>query len=112
MNNLVKLIDTTNFEALVAQINRDVTLAGIDSDTFNNVETPEELISRLQNFIDVLVSNYQESFSNFMYRVDVPEKEVNAINKGEMTHLIDEITFFVLKREMQKVYFRKKFSKP
>jgi hypothetical protein len=110
MNEIIKLINPDDFDALLMQINKDVSLAGIDSDNFKNIATAEVLVDRMRGFIDALITNYQESFNNFMYRVDIPEKDVAKLNHGKMDNLIDEITYHIIKREMQKVFFKKQFG--
>ena len=95
---------------LTGQITKDLSLAGIDTTYFENVKTGEVLLEKLQYFIQDILSHHQTDFDRFMYRVDVPEKEFSGVMTTNFDVLIDRIVFLVLKREMQKLIFRKQFG--
>lgn len=111
-----KLITQINTQAsylaqLVEQIDKDIRLAGIESDEFTDIDSPEKLAENLYRFVDILISKYQESFNNFMYRVDIHEKDIYTLQQPNLEDLIENICLLIIKRELQKIYFRQKFSK-
>jgi hypothetical protein len=39
----------------------------------------------------------------------VPEKEIKALNGGDIAELSEQVAFLILKREWQKVWFRNRY---
>jgi len=116
MQNTKKLVTQINIQVsyldqLVKQIDKDIRLAGIESDEFIDIDSPEILAETLYHFIDVLIHKHQESFNNFMYRVDIQEKDIYGLQQQNLEDLIENICLLIIKRELQKIYFRNKFSK-
>ena len=95
---------------LTTQIKKDLKLAGIDAGYFEEIETGEVLLEKLQHFIRDILSYHPADFDRFMYRVDVPEKDFSNLITTDFETLVDRIVFLVLKREMQKLIFRKQFG--
>ena len=112
MNKLSQLVaaDYDKVPDLARQISKDVNLSGISDARFEGIISIEKLVSVLKEFVGELVAYNQEGFSNLMYRIDISESKIYALEHSQLTDLIDEITFMVLKREMQKVYFKNLFS--
>ncbi len=98
------------FDDLVKQIKKDIQMSGIDTDEFSTVDSAEDLINHLKFFIETLITNYADLFSNLMYRIDIPEKHMNQLDFSNMENLIEQLVYFIIKREGQKVYFKKRFS--
>ncbi len=112
MNHIMELIKQQDvlFEDLIIQLQKDLNLSGIDPDFFNEIDTAEELLQRTQSFITEMISHYPEAFNRFMYRIDVPEKELTQINHHALGDLTTHLTKLILKRELQKIVFRKQFG--
>jgi len=112
MDNLAQLIKQQDilFEDLVIQLQKDLNLSGIDPDYFDGVVSPDMLLQRTENFIAEMISSYPEAFNRFMYRIDVPEKELAQINHRVLGDLTTHLTQLILKREIQKIVFRKQFG--
>ena len=112
MNKLTQLVavDYDKVPDLARQISKDVNLSGISDTRFEGIISIEKLVSILKEFIGELVAYNQECFSNLMYRIDISEAKIYELEHTQLTDLVDEITYMVLKREMQKVYFKNLFS--
>ena len=106
--DIVNAVSNENlFENLINQINKDFHLANIDVSF--NIENPVELLlEKLQLEISNLFYNSYDSYLNLVYRVDVSEKEMVKI-ECDSDIFIEQITFLILKREAQKVWFKSKF---
>ena len=95
---------------LTGQIKKDLSLAGIDAGYFEEVESGEVLLEKLQHFTQDILSFHPADFDRFMYRIDVPEQEFSGLMTTHFDVLVERIVFLVLKREMQKLIFRKQFG--
>ncbi len=56
-----------------------------------------------------LIHHKFAEYLNLLYIIDVPEHEVKALNGGDITELAEQVTFLILKREWQKVWFRNRY---
>ncbi|MEM0576668.1 hypothetical protein [Flavobacterium polysaccharolyticum] len=90
---------------LVAQINKDFNLAneGID---FPMSILPEELKIQLQEKIYRLIQYKFAEYLNLLYIIDVPENEIKQLDGSDIITLSGQVSFLILKREWQKVWFR------
>ena len=55
----------------------------------------------------------QEKFTeylNLLYIIDVPENQVKALDGSDTLKLSEDVSFLILKREWQKVWFKNKYS--
>ncbi|MBU0941045.1 MAG: hypothetical protein KKD36_06415 [Bacteroidetes bacterium] len=93
---------------LVAQINKDFNLAneGID---FPMSVSPEELKIQLHEKIYRLIQYKFAEYLNLLYIVDVSEEEVKRLDGSDLVVLAEQVSFLILKREWQKVWFRNKY---
>lgn len=96
------------YTKLVEQLNKDFALANEPVD-FKEGITPIELKLQLRDKIYWLIQYKFAEYLNLLYIIDVPEKEIKALNGGDLFELAEQVSFFVLKREWQKVWFRNKF---
>ena len=90
---LTRVADAKLFKELILQLNKDVSLVGINV-VFSEDYSPIQLKEDLQKLIKELIQNDFNSYANLLYRIDVSE---NA-------------TFLILKRVGKKVWFRNNFS--
>ena len=50
--------------------------------------------------------NLLGDFLNLLYIIDVPEKHVKKLDGNDALKLAEDISFLILKREWQKVWFK------
>jgi len=93
---------------LVQQLNKDFTLANEALDMPADI-APIELKLGLQDRIYRLIQIKFAEYLNLLYIIDVPEKEIKALNGGDIAELAEQVTFLILKREWQKVWFRNRY---
>ena len=49
-------------------------------------------------------------YLNLLYVVDVPESQFKQIEITDAVEVADQMTFLILKREYQKVWYRNKYT--
>lgn len=94
---------------LIEQINKDFNLAneGID---FPLSVSPNELKIQLHEKIYRLIQYKFAEYLNLLYVIDVSEEEIKKLDGTDLIQLSEQVSFLILKREWQKVWFRNKFS--
>lgn len=97
------------YQKLVHQINKDFLLANISLDFHEDV-LPSSLKLLLHETIFRLIQNKFTEYLNLLYIIDVSEKEVKALNGEDLLKLSEEVSFLILKREWQKVWFRNEYK--
>lgn len=105
---LANAVDKQLYESLVKQINKDFLLANLEVSVEENC-TPEILVKQLGVIITELINNEFDSFLNLLYRVDLSENEIKQLATGNQEKYIASVSFLILKREWQKVWFRKNY---
>ncbi|MFK5958343.1 MAG: hypothetical protein QM495_05650 [Lutibacter sp.] len=96
------------YQNLIQQLNKDFQLSNLN-EHFNLSITPVQLKEALSRILVRLITNHYDDYLNFLYRVDVSEKELLTIKGVELLEIVEQITFIILKREYQKVWFKNKF---
>lgn len=96
------------YHKLIEQLNKDFNLAneGVD---FPQNTSPYELKVQLHEKIYRLIQYKFAEYLNLLYIIDVSESEVKKLNGDDLVVLSEQITFLILKREWQKVWFRNKY---
>ncbi len=103
---LLQNVETENFySALIVQLNKDFQLSNLNHSFEKNI-SPDGLKEKLALTLLNLINNQYDDYLNFLYRVDVPEKELLKIKEVDLNNIIEQITFLVLKREYQKVWLK------
>lgn len=97
------------YNQFVLQINKDFLLANIPLDFHEDV-LPSSLKLMLHETIYNLIQEKFTEYLNLLYIIDVPEKDVKALNGEDILKLSDEVAFLILKREWQKVWFKNKYK--
>ena len=94
---------------LIEQINKDFNLAneGID---FPLSISPDELKIQLHEKIYRMIQYKFAEYLNLLYIIDVSEIEIKKLDGSDLVILAEQVSFLVLKREWQKVWFRKNFK--
>ncbi|CAM4101305.1 hypothetical protein [Zobellia nedashkovskayae] len=97
------------YNKLVAQLIKDFGLANIYIDLSLEI-LPKELKSVLREKIYRLIMERFSEYLNLLYIIDVPEKAFKEIAVTDVVEVADQVTFLILKRELQKVYLKAKYS--
>ncbi len=95
------------FQKLILQIKKDTKMIGVDFE-IDKETTSKILVIYLQEFLTDLIKNDFTSYVNLLYRVDISEKQLSKLQDLEITALAKSISFLILKKEWQKVWFRNK----
>ena len=99
--------ETDLYQKLVQQLNKDLVLANIDLE-FNEEVQPSSLKVLLQETIYKLIHEKFMEYLNLLYIVDVSEEKVRELDGNDTIQLSENVTFLILKREWQKVWFKNK----
>jgi hypothetical protein len=97
------------YKKLVQQLNKDFLLANIDLD-FHEEILPSSLKLLLHETVYKLFQEKFMEYLNLLYIIDVSEKEVKGLDGDDILKLSEDVSFLILKREWQKVWFRNKYS--
>ena len=97
------------YEKLVHQLNKDLVFANIDLG-FDEAVLPTSLKLLLREEIYRLIQEKFSDYLNLLYIVDVSEKAVKALDGSDTLKLSEDITFLILKREWQKVWYKNQYS--
>ncbi|WP_341216537.1 hypothetical protein [uncultured Wocania sp.] len=93
------------YHKLVKQLNKDFLLANVDLDFHEDI-LPTSLKLLLHETVYKLIQEKFTEYLNLLYIIDVPEKAVKALNGEDVLKLSEDVTFLILKREWQKVWFK------
>ena len=111
--NFNDLIEEANalslYEKLILQLNKDFLLANVDLN-FHEEVLPSSLKLLLHETVYRLIQEKFTEYLNLLYIIDVPEKDVKALDGDDILKLSEEVTFLILRREWQKVWFKNKYS--
>jgi len=97
------------YGALLQQLDKDFARANIPIRLDKGV-LPTQLGTLLQEKIYVLILERFPDYLNLLYMVDIPEQQVRAIGPSDAVELSAAVTFLLLKREAQKVWYKSRFS--
>lgn len=94
---------------LIEQINKDFNLAneGID---FPLSISPEEIKIQLHEKIYRMIQYKFAEYLNLLYIIDVSESEIKKLDGSDLVLLAEQVSFLILKREWQKVWFRNHYK--
>ncbi|MBO6607777.1 hypothetical protein [Psychroserpens sp.] len=96
------------YEKLIEQINKDFLLANIDLDFDSNI-LPSSLKYLLHEVVYNLIQEKFAEYLNLLYIVDVSEAKIKALDGSDTLKLSEQVTFLILQREWQKVWFKQHF---
>ena len=63
----------------------------------------------LEKIYYLIMERFSE-YLNLLYIVDVPEKAFKEIQVTDVVDVAEQVSFLILKREMQKVWLKTKYS--
>ena len=108
---LLQKVETENLVVkLIQQLNKDYQLANINeffSEELAAAELYDTLTSSLLNLMNL---NY-DGYLNLLYRIDVSESQLVKVKSQNLEEAIQEVAFFVLQREVQKVWLKAHYRK-
>ena len=102
---IIQISKTSLYSSLVHQLQKDFTLIGLEID-ITKFENPLELFNYLKEIVSNLLQNNFNDFLNLLYRIDIPEEKITQIIRNENLDIEFQISFLILKREWQKVWFK------
>lgn len=105
---LVEAQEQSLYLKLIIQINKDFNLAneGVD---FPMSISPEELKIQLHEKIYRMIMYKFAEYLNLLYIIDVAEEEVKKLDGSDLVVLAEQVTYLLLKREWQKVWFKNNY---
>lgn len=93
------------YQKLLVQLNKDLLLANI-SLQFEDEVTPNLMFEALQEVVFNLIQEKFNDYLNLLYIVDVPERDIKRLDGSDVLQLSKMVTFLILKREWQKVWYK------
>jgi hypothetical protein len=106
---LQNAIDTKSYDKLIQQLKKDFGLANIPIDLSNEI-VPDKLKTFLHEKIYFLIMEKFSEYLNLLYVVDVPEKAFKEMEVIDVVQVSERVSFLILKRVMQKVWLKEKYS--
>jgi len=97
------------YDKLRVQLTKDFGLANVFVD-FPEAILPEALCKVLHEKIYVLLMERFSEYLNLLYVIDVPEKAFKEIQVTDAVDVAAQVSFLILKRELQKVRLKEKYS--
>ncbi len=97
------------FQFLVEQLTKDFRYSIGDDIEFTG-QTTAELVEEVQKELDRIISYSPSKISPLLYRIDVAEQDIILLNQSDISTYLEQLTYLVVKREFQKIYFRKQLK--
>lgn len=97
------------YKALIVQLNKDFKLSNIEG-LINVTVSPDVLKQQLLTLVEQLIYNEFDGFLNLLYRIDISEQKIKKHSSQTTEEYIENVSFLILKREWQKVWFRQNYS--
>ena len=97
------------YSKLILQLNKDFALANINLEFADDI-LPTSLKLLLREKIYQIIQDKFMDYLNLLYIIDVSEEQMKQLDGYDAFQLSENVTFLILKREWQKVYYRSKFS--
>lgn len=109
LNLLGKNIDVDIYKNLIKQLNKDLILGNVDLD-INKTDSPNELVLKLTGLIKNLIQNEYQTFSQFLYTLDISENKIQSLTETNLDKLAPQVVKLILERLLQKVIFKQQFK--
>ena len=97
------------YKKLIIQLNKDFLYANIDLD-FEEDILPTALKLMLHEIVYKLIQEKFNDYLNLLYIIDVSEEKIKQLNGDDILQLSEDVSFLILQREWQKVWFKNKYS--
>lgn len=109
-NQLIDLaVSRTLYKKLILQLNKDFQLSNIE-ECISEVVPPNDLKRQLNGIVEHLIHYNFDSFLNLLYRIDLSEHSIKKQTSQSTEVYIEYVSFLILKREWQKVWFKHNYS--
>ena len=112
-DNSLELLKTVQqeqlYQKLIYQLKKDFELANVPLHLSLDI-SPEELKTIIHEKIYFLIVEKFPEYLNLLYVVDISEDEVKRIAPSDVVDISAEVSFLLLKREWQKVWYKAKYS--
>ncbi len=95
------------YEKLILQLNKDFNLANESLDV-ETTTPPNGLKAVVHEKVYKLIQYKFAEYLNLLYIIDISETQIKQLNGSDLVILSEQVTFLILKREWQKVWFRNK----
>lgn len=95
------------YSKLINQLNKDFSLAN-ESIDIPEATAAEDVKAILHEKIYRMIQYKFAEYLNLLYIIDVSEEEVKKLDGSDISILSGQVSFLILKREWQKVWFRSK----
>ena len=96
------------YQKLVIQLNKDLAYANTEL-SFELDIKPQKLKRDLHELVYTLVNERFADYLNLLYIIDVSEAKVKQLDGSDLVALSEQVTFLILKREWQKVWYRNRY---
>lgn len=106
---LQKAEENRLYRKLVAQLRKDFGLANVAFDIVRDI-APNDLKTELHEKIYYLIMERFPEYLNLLYVIDVPEKAFGEIQVTDVVEVAEQVSFLILKREMQKVWLKARYA--
>ncbi|WP_452223972.1 hypothetical protein [Lacinutrix chionoecetis] len=107
------LVDKANqlalYNKLIHQLNKDFLYANINLDFHEDI-LPSSLKLLLHEIVYKLIQEKFTDYLNLLYIIDVSEINIKKLDGSDTLKLAEQVSFLILKREWQKVWFRHTYS--
>lgn len=97
------------YDALVAQVKRDFTRVNLELTLCQNPKA-KELQTVIREKLYFLSMERFPEYLNVMYAVDIPERAFKNLDITDAVDAAEQVTFLLLKRELQKVELKEKYK--
>ena len=94
---------------LIRQLNKDLLLSNIDLQ-FNEDAPASSLKYMLHETIYQLIQERFAEYLNLLYIIDVPDSKIRRLDGSDVLRLSEQVTFLILQREWQKVWYKQQYS--
>ena len=109
-DSLINYVNKENLYAkLLTQIEKDFVLANIEIDISVHM-LPMDLKVTLHEKIYRLILEKFDEYLNLLYIIDVSESSFKEIKVTDVVEVAEQVSFLILKREVQKVWLKSKYS--
>lgn len=106
---LTYAMDQGLYGALVTQIIKDFIRVNLTIDLQQGPEQ-KELQAAVREKVYVLLMERFSDYLNLMYAIDIPERVFKDVKLTDTVDIAEQVTFLILKRELQKVALKQKYG--
>ncbi len=102
-------VTENRFKKLLKQLTKDFELANVSMEKLTGL-APAEVVTLLREKIYRLILEDFTAYLNLLYVIDVPEKAFKELELTDAVEVADQVGCLILKRVLQKVRMKDKYS--